>query len=171
MNLRNLAVLFCRCMAILALIDAAQVFSYLGSLRGDIDAFGIFGFWIRLLFAEMIHIVYAFILWFFAEEIAGWMIRNLEERDALPNISMEQLQTMVFSCIGIYVLYETLMRVPWFLFWGFRNYIQSGFWTILEQALTILIGLGVGAGLLLGAPRLVEWLKSWHKVGADRRGS
>lgn len=183
MNLRSLAVLACRILAIVALISALQSSIYVTSSFYDairesgLDYMGIrVNPWEILLTQGapfLLLTLFSLVLWFRAEWLSTRMISS---RDAAirPDILVNpQIQALAFACVGLYVLVAALGRAAQMMVIFVASELQNPIMRneasgiLIYDFVIVFFQLALGLWLFSGAGMLVRGFDYLRRAGRD----
>ena len=183
MSLRSLAVLACRILAIVALINAIQAGAFLLPLfyeafhptRGGMESpIGYFPLepWLALIYLSPLALllIFAGFLWTRADGVA---VKMIGERDETGPIAVDQnSHSLAFSVLGAYVLTVALPRLAQLLVHAWNVSSQDATfhrdWTGFAPNLVYtIVEIALGLWLLFGARGLVTLLFALRNIGRD----
>ena len=189
MNLRSVAVLACRVLAIVALISVIQASAFLlprvydafhPSASGMESPIGDFPLspWLTLVYVSPVALLLLFagFLWTQAEFVAAKMMGERNEKLSLANVDLDaptrNAQSVAFSILGAYVLTIALPRLAQLLVHAWNVSSQDATlrqdWTGFAPNLVFAaVEIALALWLLFGARGLVTLLADVRHLGRD----
>jgi hypothetical protein len=173
MNKHEATELGIRLIALLNLTNLLSTIPNLLSLRDVVmnpEAIGIRNPWITPL--VIMGLLISIFLWFGARRIAQWMWRTSRENNPGLSVNAIQLQTILFSAIGLYLLVSVIPdALEFFVYFSQKLITGSNFIGLSDyaHALGYLIQLLISAWLLFNSAGIVASLQRGKRSSSTRK--
>jgi len=178
MTKHQIAVLACRVLGILAIIQALGMLQMVVATAGTVLWGDIAGkdaglIIISVMIPFAIHLCFGICLWLFAERIAPYLAGDGDFNIAETKLVVEDLLTAAFSVIGMWVLVQAVIRFLQYVlnFCLIQLPASSGGYMhkqLLVQVVVLVVQFAIGLYLFLGARGLVGILRSLREAGLNK---
>jgi len=117
-------------------------------------------------------LIFGLLLWLFADKLATFMVRNRKPTKVLPiNISVEDLQIMAFSVLGLFFLGDGLPKLVSYIITiaavpgTMEQMSKSLYNSNLANMVEVIIQIALGLGMFFGSRGLSGFLNGLRKAG------
>lgn len=183
MTKREIAALICKVLSLTLFVGALNSVTFLlvpfftsmtspGLSGNDIERMARLGSIVNAL-PFFLNLLAAGVLWFQADKLAALMVKG-DDAPLSPLVVGPEAQVLAFSSLGLFSLLQAIPRIGQIVV---SLYIlrQQDSLTHREfsgltgpEVASVLIQLGLGFWLLLGASGLARWVQSLRRVGVDK---